>query len=272
MPKKDKKKLNKKPSYKDPKLIEVYRSTVDFCNSVLKYSGEQGSSILSTIESIDDKFRQVDLSKLPIYKNNVTVRNEKTLQGATDLMNYKTLVLNFASDRVPGGGVKGGAKAQEEDLFRKTSYCMYLNPIDHKHFYPLKKNQLIKTTGVKVIKNDNYEFLEDDKRFNIDCIALAGIRKPEKHVDKHGIQKYLDKKDYELTQQKIESIFKLGIISGHEALVLGAIGCGVFGNPVHDMKDIFQKTIVKYGKYFKKIRFSILSREDINYDVFKKLK
>ena len=54
MPKKDKKKINKKPSHKDPKLVEVYRSTMDYCNSVLKYSEEKGESTLLTIESIDE--------------------------------------------------------------------------------------------------------------------------------------------------------------------------------------------------------------------------
>ena len=259
-------------------LVQVFKDTQgyikqSFLPKLLGRNPEQESYLL-TIQEINDKFAETDLKTLIEHKVEVTVANECTVVGAYNMRkrHEKVLVLNLASDFVPGGGVKKGRAAQEEELFRRTTYSMFLNPRNRDDFYPLRQDQMIQTEGVTIIKNLDYTIIPEDEQIDVDFLALAAIRKPAKVVTK-GCERYYDRKDYELMRAKIESIFKLGVIEGYDALVLGAIGCGCFQNPVHDVRDIFAKCVSKYGKYFKEIRFNILSRSgNNNFELFRTIR
>lgn len=259
-------------------LAEVFKNTQgyikqNFLPRLIGHDPEQESYLL-TIQEINEKFAEIDLNTLKEYKVEVTVANECTVVGAYNMRkkHKKVLVLNLASDFVPGGGVKKGRAAQEEELFRRTTYSMFLNSRNRDDFYPLQRDQMIQTEGVTIIKNLDYTLIPNDEQVDVDFFALAAIRKPKKVVTA-DCERYYDRKDYELTRAKIESIFKLAVIDRYDALVLGAIGCGCFQNPVHDVRDIFAKCVSKYGKYFKEIRFNILSRSgNINYDLFKTIR
>lgn len=56
-------------------------------------------------------------------KTKIIVRNDDSIHcGHTlQLEGYNPVVLNLASRRNPGGGVKNGSRAQEESLFRSTN-------------------------------------------------------------------------------------------------------------------------------------------------------
>jgi len=99
-------------------------------------------------------------------------------------------------------------------------------------------------------------------------ISIAGLRKPKLN---NGI--YYDD-DRKLLTSKIESIFKIALANGHDSLVLGAIGCGVFKNPPIEVANIFKIMIRIYGKHFKKIGFAILivkETDQDNINTFKKV-
>ena len=53
---------------------------------------------------------------------------------------------------------------------------------------------------------------------------------------------------------------------GYKTLVLGAWGCGAFGNKPKDVAEYFRQVIIDegYGKGFDEICFAIYGREDGN--------
>ena len=54
-----------------------------------------------------------------LTKSNISVINSDTVSAALDFsLLGKTALLNMASYKRPGGGVRNGARAQEECLFR----------------------------------------------------------------------------------------------------------------------------------------------------------
>lgn len=62
---------------------------------------------------------------------------------------------------------------------------------------------------------------------------------------------------------------------GYRNIILGAWGCGVFGNYASDMARFFQQVIVeeKYGGYFREICFAIYGdgrKGKDNYEAFKR--
>lgn len=74
----------------------------------------------------------------------LSVVNADAIESALTLEN--PLVLNLASR--PGGGVRAGALAQEEELFRRTAYHKTLHL--ETGFYPLNEDEVVYSPNVPV--------------------------------------------------------------------------------------------------------------------------
>jgi uncharacterized protein (TIGR02452 family) len=234
-------------------LVEVYQDTIRVCNSM---KIPLRKSIKYSIMEL-----KVPLPENPVFRESVTVQCIDTLDMAQDFVQSKLnpLVLNMASDYKPGGGVISGKTAQEECIFRRSNAFM----THYSEWYPLEWKEVIYSPAVTVIKDSNYQLITP---FQIGMIAVAGIRKPRLYQGD-----YLDE-DRKLMQEKIESIFKIAILHGHDSLVLGALGCGVFCNPPIAVAQIFASNLAIYSRYFKKIGFAILGNHNdmTNYETFLK--
>ena len=218
-----------------------------------------------------------DNSIINIPENNANNENDDLKKPIIEIINedsfnlaikyvidgHKPLVLNMASDYKPGGGVASGKTAQEEELFRRSNAHL-THPNE---WYPLNVNETIYSPQVTIIRDSRdkkYKYIDE---IDIALISCAAIRKPAL-ID----NKYTDN-DYNIMYNKIESIFKIAIIHGHDSLVLGALGCGVFNNPPEEIANMFSILINKYGKHFTKIGFAILvvkDKDTENLNVFKK--
>lgn len=192
----------------------------------------------------------------PIVKNEkpiIQVLKEDTLNAAQKIYDSceddeKLAILNMASDYKPGGGWERGAKAQEEAIARRSNLVSSLN----KKFYPIKLNELLYSPCVTVFKDDSYNQCNE---FECAVITCAAIRKPNLIKDRE-----YRVKDFTLMHDKIKTILEVAILNKVDHLVLGAFGCGAFGNPVKQVADIFYYYLVEqgYAKYFKSVSFAIL--------------
>lgn len=240
-------------------LVRTYRDTQRMSKQIsssykqsVKYSAEE----LPTYEEI---VSNPDLWDGEDREGTLTILNEDTLDAAYPYRDEHTLVLNMASEGRPGGGVKKGSRAQEEELFRRTNYCDCTN----RSFYPIDVDEFIVTEGVVVLKDSDYQPLRDQHTF--DFMAMPAVRRPslEGGVD------YLDEEDRETMEQKIDLIFRYGVLEKYDTLVLGALGCGAFRNPPEQVALMFKAALEKYRKFFDNIVFAVLSTgNNENYDIF----
>lgn len=213
-----------------------------------------------------------DIHNLDIINNDnnydciVEIENKDTLNMAMEYVNggYNPLVLNMASSFRPGGGVKNGKTAQEEEIFRRSN-CHQVLPNE---WYPLDDKDVIYSPSVTVCKDSSDKNYKNIKNVSMSMIAVAAIRNPRLNNDKYVHE------DYHLMYDKIEAIFKVGILNGHDSLVLGALGCGAYNNPPSEVSNIFKILLCKYKKYFKRIGFAILvvrNGDKSNLELFKKI-
>nr|UMO80357.1 hypothetical protein [Pandoravirus aubagnensis] len=173
-------------------------------------------------------------------------------------------VLNMASSRRPGGGYKTGAAAQEENIFRRSNYFQSLEDprrIDRQRawHYPLGPLCGIYSPSVIVFRgpeDKGYPFLEQPVR--LDFIAVAAIAKPDVHRVENGVQR-LSPSDADLMRAKIALILDIALAHGHDSVVLGAFGCGAFGNPPEHVALLFREVLSTdaYRCRFKHICFAI---------------
>lgn len=249
-----------KPKFDDRQnmLIKIWEDTVGYFQA---RRTKIPPSELITISELEEPDPCDNPNKLIL-----DIRNADTFEMAIDFIaeDLNPLVLNMASDFKPGGGVRSGKMAQEEELFRRSNAHL-THP---QQWYPLTEDQVIYSPEVTIVRDtakNNYAFI---KEHTVAMIACAAVRKPRLIYGE-----YKDR-DYDEMYSKIESLFLIGIEKEHDSLVLGALGCGAFGNPPEEVAKIFKIMIDKYGSYFKKIGFAILVAkpgDDENLIAFQKI-
>lgn len=207
------------------------------------------------------------LSKGIYYNTTFEVANCTTLEMCQKIVSndQKIFVLNFASAKNPGGGFLNGATAQEESLARSSSLYPCLLKFQ-KEFYDFHKrgsafysDRMIYSPDVPVFKDDNGELLDTPYKVSFltsPAVNISGLKG-------HG------KIDYQKVDavmlKRIEKILTIAYIKGYQTLVLGAWGCGVFGNEVSKVANYFKHYLKNGGMFhgrFKAIHFAILTKDE----------
>ena len=183
------------------------------------------------------------------------------------------LVLNMANPVNPGGGVRRGAMAQEEDLCRKSSLLLSLESSEAKKYYEYNKSlhtnlssgALMITPRVEIIKDENGELLDDTVIVSVLTFAAPYIA--------WGLEGMSEDEYRAMLFERITDMLKCVAYLGYKHLVLGAWGCGAFHNDAHVMSDIFRKALkeLNYNGHsdkdlFTRIDFAVLDRSRRGYN------
>jgi uncharacterized protein (TIGR02452 family) len=184
---------------------------------------------------------------------------------------FNPCILNFADDLDAGGVVDNGNSAQEESLWRRTNLCA----TQLQSFYPLVQapagvQEGIYTPLATVFKGPEPECADLAHPWPAAFIAVPGLKYPRVNH-----QKMVCLDDMMAMRAKIELIFQAAKEAGHDSLVLGALGCGVWRAPPRQMAEIFRALCAQYNGVFRHITFACLARgpaaSGSNYSIFKEV-
>tara|TARA_R110002003_G_scaffold109_5_gene9152 strand:- start:12917 stop:14353 length:1437 start_codon:yes stop_codon:yes gene_type:complete len=144
-------------------------------------------------------------------------------------------ILNMASPLRPGGGVLTGATSQEEFLCARTT----LLPSLKESFYRLPELGGIWSPDVLVFRSrlalgDAVGDLGPGERYWVDVISAGMLRFPELEGAEDETKR-LGRADRALVEKKMRAVLRIAAARGVKKLVLGAWGCGAYGNPVGDV-------------------------------------
>jgi uncharacterized protein (TIGR02452 family) len=151
-------------------------------------------------------------------------------------------ILNMASPLRPGGGVLAGATSQEEFLCSRTT----LLPSLLEAYYRLPELGGVFTRDILVFRgpgslDDAGQELEVKDRWWVDVITAGMLRFPE--LEGGEGDKRLGKKDREDVEKKMRAVLRIAKGKGAKRIVLGAWGCGAYGNPVKDIANAWKKVL-----------------------------
>lgn len=152
----------------------------------------------------------------------------------------RVAILNMASPLRPGGGVLTGATSQEEWLCSRTT----LYPSLKEEFYRLPEIGGIYTPDVLVFRQWDSEATELPKKdwFFVDVVSAAMLRFPDLEAGEEG--GYAEQKDRELVVGKMRAVMRILRSKGAEKVVLGAWGCGGYGNPVGEIAGAWRRVLL----------------------------
>ena len=157
----------------------------------------------------------------------------------------------MASSFKPGGGVIKGAKAQEEDLCRRSN--LYPSLLHFEDKYPIPKFGGIYTKDIQVFRSvGQYNLLHEP--FFCSCISFPGI-KLEDPANIGNEEKFMIN-----LKGKIRGILRIAVLKKHGKLVLGALGCGAYKNPPDLVAKAFKEVLEEkeFEGRFEEICFAIL--------------
>ncbi|KAK8122965.1 hypothetical protein PG984_011635 [Apiospora sp. TS-2023a] len=168
---------------------------------------------------------------------------EASDSGRSDLGNKiaRVGILNMASPLSPGGGFLNGAGSQEEYLCMRTT----LLPSLKDEFYRLPELGGVYTPDVLVFRDDAGDDLEKKDRWFVDCVSAGMLRFPDISVNEDtGRGSYILGKDKELVLDKMRSVMRIFQAKNIKKVVLGAWGCGAYGNPVGDIAAAWKRVLL----------------------------
>jgi uncharacterized protein (TIGR02452 family) len=171
------------------------------------------------------------------------------------------VVLNLSDDRDAGGCVDLGSGAQEESLWRRTALCV----TQLQSFYPLCAGgtvEAIYSPAVSVLRRSEsagYAWYTDTERPTMSFIACPAIKMPHWVASAEEPDGDLKDSDKMRLSKRLRLILRIAAAKGHDAVVLGAMGCGAWGNPPRAVARVFATVLPEFDGVFKQIVIAILS-------------
>ena len=264
---------------------DIFAETMQICRNGL-YTAPSGAEV--KLPGIGDVLKASVFYQNPPRVDNVpTVGtaicdavNEDCIETARKLVKegYRPIMLNMANRRTPGGGVINGARAQEESLFRQSDLCVSLYQFDEYHAsllglplgngrYPMDRN----TGG---IYSGRVTFFRTSSRngdalvetpFECAVVSVAAINRPDLTSDGRLVDLAV-----RATKSKIRSMLRIGLLHGHDAIVLGAWGCGAFCNPPGHMAQLFHEVLreAEFADKYRVVRFAVIEDQNSRHSNF----
>jgi uncharacterized protein (TIGR02452 family) len=193
----------------------------------------------------------------------VTVTNESSLAAAHRL-GGEVACLVFASARNPGGGFRSGARAQEESIARSSA--LYATQQAMPEFYAYHRaepdlaysDRVIYSPAVPVFRADDGdgggELLARPYQVGFLTAAAPNLtailrNQPDRAAEVPAV-----------LRRRAARVVRVAAAHGHRRLVLGAWGCGVFGNDPATVAGAFAAAL-RDQPGFDQVCFAVLDRQ-----------
>ncbi|XXG99336.1 hypothetical protein Hte_005673 [Hypoxylon texense] len=272
-------------------LTQVARETLHVLDSVLRDLGTTNEAHYSEKHSFDSP-SYLDPNDCPRYPCPATIKvtQEDTLNAAIRLAweaeaaeslpsPRPPAVLNFANPRKPGGGWLKGAMAQEEALCYRSSLALSLD----RRQYPLAPHEALYTPYVVVVRGDmasGHRLLRpsrDGPLPVVGVLTVAALYRPRVRtfMAPHRKQVFERDRDRAATKAKMRLALRMAAAKRHDKLVLGALGCGAFGNPPEDVAHCWLEVLREEefgGNWWREVCFAVYDPDGRgNFEIFNRV-
>ena len=191
-----------------------------------------------------------------------SVTNEDSFRAARRY--EKPLVLNFANAHSAGGAFLLGANAQEEALCRcstlydsiRSAAASEMYIYNNTHLSAVESDYMLLSPEVCVFRDENCELL--DVPFIVSVMTAPA-------PNRRGAALFASqKKITETFMRRMRIIMSTAAAERYRTLILGAWGCGAFGNPPEDVSECFYNVLVneEYGRCFDSVCFAVYGADD----------
>jgi uncharacterized protein (TIGR02452 family) len=194
------------------------------------------------------------------HKTLFEVTNETTLSAHRrhQAKGHNVVSLNFASGTHPGGGFLSGARAQEEYLCRSSALYLTLKDCPMYSYHRKHEDSGGCLFSDAMIYSPDVPVFRDDEHALLPATYLASFITCAAPLAKHANEAELAYLPTFLGD-RITKILSVAQWNGHNSLVLGAWGCGAYGNDGHEVASLFHRALtIEFAGSFKEVTFAIV--------------
>ena len=215
------------------------------------FANETAQAFQAIREYKDGEARELPAPEAVAEATEIEVRRTDTV-SAIYAAKGKVIALDFASFTKPGGGYANGAWAQEEALCAESNLYPIL----------LKKKASFYDENRQYVRGGLYT---DRSLFVPDVVFARGgsVRKTGIIVTAApnriwALENHRDEKEIDADLvNRVETVMAIAADQGCDTLVLGAFGCGVFGNDPVRVAALFRQWLDAHPGVFAKVVFAI---------------
>ncbi len=231
----------------------------------LKYKEQIEKAVIDTkIYDTDFKF-DTNANK---HKMEINVINSDTVHaGNLYCKDGRTSMLNFASYKNPGGMFINGSKAQEECLCHASYLYNVLSQFTDKFYKWNNENKNRALYFNRALYSPGILFFDGVEDFYCDVITCAAPNKSAaQQYGKVSVQENTD-----VLKSRIKFVLDIAADNQVDTLILGAFGCGVFGQDAEEVAGIFKEYLSNSYGCFNKVVFAVPDDYTNNLSAFRKV-
>ena len=173
-------------------------------------------------------------------------------------------VLNFSSYKNPGGMFINGSRAQEECLCHESFLYNVLLQFTDKFYDWNNKNKNRALYLDRGMYSPDVIFCREGNCVSCDVITCAA---PNRSAAQR-YQNVSDKENTEVLRSRIRFVLDIARENHVDTLILGAYGCGVFGQDAGEVAGIFKEYLQTTPRCFRRGIFAIPEGRDGNLKAF----
>lgn len=250
---------------KEQRAETAHKHTKEMQN---KYGRCIQTSILGTKIYDNSSFECEIEEDIPDVETNIIVENIDSVGAVMKHGNPSTAVLNFSSYKNPGGMFMNGSKAQEECLCHESFLYNVLREFQTE-FYDWNNQHKNKALYLNRGLFSPCIWFARNENSPVECCVITCAA-----PNKSAAQKYQNVSDEENTRvlrSRIKFVLDIAKANNIHTLILGAYGCGVFGQDATEVANIFKEYLTTTYKCFDTVIFAVPSGRDGNYEKFAKV-
>ena len=251
--------------------IEIANQTIKITNDKYYMLGDRKIKLLPlNFASVEVISPESSIALAEKYSNmhkkgkmcSFKVTNEDSFQAAHRY--DKPFVMNFANAHHAGGGFRLGANAQEEALCRCSTLYSSIQSDEAKvmyrynntHLGRVESDYMLLSTDVCVFRDEKCNLLESPFQAAVITVPAPNRRGAAIIASKSFVA--------ETMTRRIRNMLSTAAERRYKNLILGAWGCGAFGNSAADVSGYFHKVLVdeEFGSLFDEVCFAVYSKPD----------
>ncbi len=236
-------------------------------------SGEQMAESTNAAEVSCENIDSYSMARERAASRSQRAERAPTLLAGQKEEEQRVLVLNFANPVNPGGGVRRGANAQEEDLCRTSSLLLSLESESARPYYDYNRSLHTYMGSDAVIITPDVEIIRDDKKQLLDETTVVSVMTCAAPMLSDGMEGMTQEQYEQLLYRRIIGMLNVAAFLGYKMLVLGAFGCGAFQNDAHVVSDLFYRALKEFDyagrkakDVFQHIDFAVLDHSANRYN------
>lgn len=270
-------------------LAEIDAETIGVCRhgSYRAPSGEEISIAGAVRSSVEGTYLVREGDPAPagpdaesVSSRVIEVTREKTGEACARLAaeGLRVAALNFANGTHPGGGFRQGARAQEEQLCRCSALyaCLDSDRDDARAFYAeqagaharLALDHVLVSPAVPFFRSEDFTFLPAPFSVTVLTCAAPNLRwlrttPPEGRVLATSLDEVR-----RVLHRRARRIVDVACAVEVDAVVLGAWGCGVFGNDPDIVSAAFIDALSARDDAPRRVVFAVYGGDEANHRAF----